>query len=182
MNDFNSAIRLSYELEGLLELAAKRGNDTPAELLNLISEKSLSLSTLISEFNIPSQQEHIVESNTQPEPEAIAQATVLEEVEDADMSVASDDIITNETSAESILPDSPKTLGDKHLVLTLNDKYKFKRELFNGSDDELNDTLDALTHMNNLDEVEEYLYNDLCLYEQDPTVKEFVAIIKSRFE
>ncbi|MGM9872944.1 MAG: hypothetical protein ACI30X_05750 [Muribaculaceae bacterium] len=67
---------------------------------------------------------------------------------------------------------------DLRKLLTLNDKFMFRRELFDNNDEEFNATIDLLSAMHSLDEVEEYLYYDLAWDRENPTVvlfHEFVA-------
>ena len=66
-------------------------------------------------------------------------------------------------------------------MLTLNDKFLFRRELFNGSDAELNDTLDLIASMDSLHEAEEYLYDDLQLDPENESVRDFMNILTTYF-
>ena len=65
--------------------------------------------------------------------------------------------------------------------MTLNDKFLFRRELFGGNDAELNDTIELLASMHSFDEVEEYIYDDLQWDRKNPTVVDFMEIIKTYF-
>lgn len=64
------------------------------------------------------------------------------------------------------------------IKLSVNDQYRFRRELFNYSDEEMNEALDALSQMNSVEEVEDYFYNDLCWEPDEEVVKEFMSMIK----
>ena len=50
--------------------------------------------------------------------------------------------------------------------------------MFNYSDEEMNEALDALSQMNSVEEVEDYFYNDLCWEPDEEVVKEFMSMIK----
>lgn len=65
--------------------------------------------------------------------------------------------------------------------LTLNDKFMFKRELFNDSIEEFNDTLDLISAMNSYDEALEYLCDDLAWDPENPAVKEFLNLAANYF-
>ena len=74
-----------------------------------------------------------------------------------------------------------KAAGSISHLFTLNDKFRFRRELFNNSQQELDDTLSVLDDMASLDEAREYLTDDLCLDPSDPAVKDFFGIVAKHF-
>ena len=74
-----------------------------------------------------------------------------------------------------------KAAGSISHLFTLNDKFRFRRELFNNSQQELDDTLAVLDDMASLDEAREYLTDDLCLDPSDPAVKDFFGIVAKHF-
>ena len=63
-------------------------------------------------------------------------------------------------------------------AFTLNDKFRFRRELFNGDDDDFADTLSLLAHMPSYAEAADYLTNDLLWDTRNPNVEDFLAILK----
>ena len=65
------------------------------------------------------------------------------------------------------------------IKLSLNDIYRFRRELFNFSDEEMDEALDALSGMTSKEEVEDFFYNDLCWEPDDEVVREFMNMIKT---
>ena len=65
------------------------------------------------------------------------------------------------------------------IKLSLNDIYRFRRELFNFSDEEMEEALDALSEMTSKEEIEDYFYNDLCWEPEDEVVCEFMSMIKT---
>ena len=65
------------------------------------------------------------------------------------------------------------------IKLSLNDTYRFRRELFNFSDEEMEEALDALSEMTSKEEVEDFFYNDLCWEPDDEVVREFMSMIKT---
>lgn len=77
---------------------------------------------------------------------------------------------------------SRRTSADLRRAFTLNDKYRFRRELFGNSDAALNDTLEMVSAMKSVDEAEEYLYGDLGWNRTNEDVVDFMAVIRSHFE
>ena len=65
---------------------------------------------------------------------------------------------------------------------TINDKYFFRREVFDGDEQAFEDTLDLFAAMNSFDEAKEYIYDDLMLDPQNQDVKSFMEIIESYFK
>lgn len=63
-------------------------------------------------------------------------------------------------------------------AFTLNDKFRFRRELFNGDIEDFADTLSLLAHMPSYAEAVDYLTNDLLWDTRNPNVEDFFAILK----
>ena len=66
-------------------------------------------------------------------------------------------------------------------AFTLNDRFRFCRELFRNSNDEFKETLEVIGTMSDMEEAEEYFYNDLCWDPEKEEVKEFMAIVAKHF-
>lgn len=66
-------------------------------------------------------------------------------------------------------------------AFSLNDKFRFRRELFSNSDTEMTDTLNLVEAMSSYSEAEEYFYTDLQWNPEMPEVIDFMAIIKKHF-
>lgn len=72
-----------------------------------------------------------------------------------------------------------KTSGDIRKAFTLNDNYKFRRQLFNNSQQEYAQALSEIERMNSLAEVEDYVYDKLQLDKDNQDVKDFMDIISA---
>lgn len=108
----------------------------------------------------------------------------LAEIEAALNEEAAEPVVETPEPVEPIVVSEPVEVAvepayhDLRKLLTLNDKFMFRRELFDNNDEEFNATIDLLSAMHSLDEVEEYLYYDLAWDRENPTVvlfQEFVA-------
>ncbi len=89
-----------------------------------------------------------------------------------------------ETPAQESRPiavDERMLKSDLRKSFTLNDKFRFRRELFGGDDAEFSDTLDLLATMHSLSEAEEYIYDDLQWSREDENVAEFMDIVANFF-
>lgn len=85
--------------------------------------------------------------------------------------------IEEHKSIDAIKDDLPSI--SFQIKLSLNDIYRFRRELFNFSDEEMEEALDALSGMTSKEEVEDFFYNDLCWEPDDEVVREFMSMIKT---
>lgn len=70
--------------------------------------------------------------------------------------------------------------SDLRKYFTLNDRFRFKRELFNGSDADFINTIDTISAMSSVDEVTDYLSTMGWDIKSD-IVEEFLNIINSYF-
>lgn len=65
---------------------------------------------------------------------------------------------------------------------TINDKYLFRREVFDGDEQAFEDTLDLFEAMHSFAEAEEYFYDDLMLDRENEDVKAFMSIVQNYFK
>lgn len=70
---------------------------------------------------------------------------------------------------------------DLHSAFSLNDKFRFSRELFGNSTAEMSDAVNLVEAMHSYDEAEEYFYGDLGWNRESDEVKEFMDVIKKHF-
>lgn len=195
--DNKKLLHLTYEIEGLLLVRMDRPERLAPELDALIAEKAAQLASLTR-----------LTTQAVPEPdddasEAIAESALTEEAEDAAVAVT-------ETPAPAVAPASspaevpapapaepqpvqtePAATLDERIArdrakdifkaFTLNDKFRFRRELFRNSQQEFDDTLEIISGMSSLDEAEEYFYEDLCWDPDNEHVKAFMEVVAKHF-
>lgn len=66
-------------------------------------------------------------------------------------------------------------------AFTLNDKFRFRRELFGNNDVQFAETLNMLEAMNSMEEANLYLTDDLGWDPENEHVKDFIAIVENHF-
>lgn len=71
--------------------------------------------------------------------------------------------------------------GDIRKMFTLNDNYKFRRQLFANSQQQYTDALSRIGNMNSISEAEAYFYNILGWDRDDADVTDFMTIISAYF-
>ncbi|MBD5386795.1 hypothetical protein HDR70_02775 [bacterium] len=73
-------------------------------------------------------------------------------------------------------PNAPKP------AFCINDRFRFRRELFNNSDSAFNSAMDLVATMDDYEEAEDYFIGDLGWDLEKPEVMDFMAIIRNYFE
>lgn len=145
----------------------------------------------VADGEYDNEQEPMVELVLDDEPTAEPDAetpNVADETED----VEAEDNIEEETEANEKASDDsePLRLGEKlqrsrskdlKSAFSLNDTFRFRRELFGNSAAEMTDALHMVEAMHSFDEAEDYFYGDLGWDRESDDVKEFMAIIKNHF-
>ena len=114
-------------------------------------------------------------------------------VEDADEDiVVADDELEDDLYNKGEPSDSGViTIGEKmsmhrakelRKALSLNDRFRFRRELFGNKDVEMNNTLNLIDAMNDYAEAREYLLQDLGWSYEEPVVQEFMELVERHFK
>lgn len=200
----NELLDRIYELEGLVHLAIVR-DDVPASLPELIRRKCRQLYDEIEHGEpVPEPMpepapepapEPMPETAPEPAPEPLPETAPDPAPEPETISVP----IVGEPHAAAVEPKmtapepvavqepevAPDTVNSQalkgKLVFSINDRYRFKRELFSNSDEEFNNTLALVASMDNYDEAEDYFLSELGWDEESEEVKDFLAVIQKYF-
>ena len=127
----------------------------------------------------------------EPEPESIEEEATAQEAADAESEpeiaadaepVTADDFTT--VDDEPVRLDEAlqrNMVKDLHHAFSLNDRFRYRRELFGNSDQVMEETLNHIESMATFDEAENYFYNDLDWEYDSPEVADFMVIIKNYF-
>lgn len=187
--NYDALMALSFEIEGLLMLIRERGDDCPAEVENLLASKTRILAGYfngMSEENLKnpeSEAEAIIEQ--MPDDNIGCMKTQdnekTDETGEAPLDVPTFDQVGFDQSIrldEKLARDSAR---DLRRAFTLNDRFRFRRELFGNSENRLVEAIDIIDAMNSLDEAEEYFYGDLGWDRESDDVKDFMAIVANHF-
>ncbi len=70
---------------------------------------------------------------------------------------------------------------DLSKAFTLNDKFRYRRELFGNSEVEMRNTINMIEAMKSYSEAEDYFYGDLEWDKESPEVIDFMSIIQKHF-
>lgn len=114
----------------------------------------------------------------------VAESAMEEEAEDAEPDAEIPATINDTLSGETLTLDerlARERAADISKAFTLNDRFRFRRELFRNSDEEFKETLEVIGSMSSMEEAEDYFFNDLCWDPAKEEVKEFMAIVGKHF-
>ena len=74
-----------------------------------------------------------------------------------------------------------RKLTDFCKAFSLNDRFRFKKELFSGDEEQMNKTLNILNGMHSYEESIDYLSHALKWNMEDETVGDFIKLVEKRF-
>jgi hypothetical protein len=80
-----------------------------------------------------------------------------------------------------VLGEQLKPAAELSKGLTLNDTFRFSRELFNGNQDEMNRALQEISRMSSFTDVVSYLSSQTAWDEESDAVKDFTELLKKYF-
>ena len=120
--------------------------------------------------------ESVIEDDSEQEIVEIEQVIELE-IEDK---VEEKERIIEEVEEEST-PNSNVELRNLMSVIGLNDRFRFRHDLFSNSDEIFRETIDILNKIENFDKAVDYLMKKFAWDEEDATVVYFYDIIKPKF-
>ena len=175
-NNLRELLDKIYELEGLVHLTLER-EDKNGDFTRLISSKGKEIGDLCLALKpeIPSESS----SENRNEEDGHYSSNFDEySIDDTEETEESSDII--EKDVDSV--NEKRVLQRGKLVFTINERFRFKRELFGNSDADFNNTLALVASMENYDEAEDYFLNEEGLNIDNPAVRDFLDIIKKYFK
>lgn len=176
-NNLSDLLDKIYEIEGLVQLKISR-EDAPERILTLIKEKSDALALAASAImpGAHAASSTNVDTSASLEGEGIGEYVVSDETDCRDINPRKAvDKGTNKKKADEQQPNG-------RIVFTLNDRYRFKRALFDNDEAEFNNTLSIVASMENYDEAESFFIDEYQWDSDMPEVKEFMTILKKYFK
>ncbi len=184
---------LQYELDhDSIEIAEPRNIRTEYEsdesdlLTSIVTSDSESTTAFLEAIECAPEEELPQEKIKQEEidePQAIPAAVTYQEESNPD-ETSSQEALEEESPSEPITLDKVLTRNkSKELrsAFSINDMFRFRRELFGNSAADMTDALNLVEAMGNYAEAEDYFYNDLGWDKDSEEVMEFMDIIKNHF-
>ena len=179
--------RLDILLEQL-DRGALPENELPDRIINPMPEPVLAA----AEEEEEEEEEEIVVGNPEKdeEPVIVPEAPEMPEseqlelpevtVEPAQSAEVSMKIETN-TASTPILAERIKTAGDLRRSISLNDSFRFSRELFGGSMEQMNHVLQQIGEMHSLDAALVFLSSKIKVEEENEAKADLVELLKKYF-
>lgn len=177
------------ELKYLMEAFERESNGTLREVLkrNILQMRDR-LDQMLTELDTvqkPVEEEIIQPILTEKEVEE----TVLEEVEEEKETLrvveSQPQIEVQETikivSAGSILGERIRPVTDLRRSISLNDSFRFSRELFNGDSEQMNRVIEQISEMSSLDTAIAFLYSKVNVDEENEALIDFQELLKKYF-
>lgn len=209
-NSLKLLLEQVYELEGLLLVADNHGSETNEYVFDLIHKKAGSIAELSKWVNADAfADDKPVESAKPDEAEVEKPAETVEpapaekeitasidEYKDESYDDLAQEPSRNDADEEEYEEaadeddDEPLTVdevlrrkrsSDLHKAFSLNDRFRYRRELFANNDVEMNDTLNLVETMHTFAEAEDFFYGDLEWDKESPEVIDFMAVIRNYF-
>lgn len=199
MERIKQLIDLNVEIEGLLRVAGMRPSREAVELAKAKFAEFASLFAGIGDYLAGNEETPAIEDET------AAAATDAPEVVTAEMAAPegepeSPTAVEAEPQAEHEAEPQAKPKSEHDVkpsqqdapsgaskmrapvnlmkVFTLNDKFRFRRDLFHGNEADFIDTLNILSEMNSYAEASDYLLSDMAWNPEDENVAYFLSILK----
>lgn len=172
MTDIKEIIRLNIELEGMLRVLDNRDSEQAREIL---AERFRTYSLLMENL-LGAQPAKIGEETIVKEQEA-EDAEIPTQNELAAQAIADETATLEHTPAPAPVHTAPRP-NTVLKAFTLNDKFRFIREVFGGNESDFNDTLALIAAMESYGEAADYVFNDMMLDADNPDVADFMAVVK----
>lgn len=185
-HDYNHLLKLAYEIEGLLTLQAQRGVNAAAAVDEILADKIALLASLFlqSEEVVPAETEAPIATEAEATIAKTTVKTIPEDDTTTDAAMTIDDKENENENEPSLTLDEKlarQRAKDIFKAFTINDKFRFRRELFRNSQEEFDDALNVISQMSTIQEAEEYIYDDLCWDVENEDVKAFMDVVTKHF-
>ena len=125
--------------------------------------------------------EPVVEAETSPiiESESVIEEDSEQEIVEIEQVIELE--IEDKVEEEEITPHREVELRNLMSVIGLNDRFRFRHDLFSNSDELFKETIDILNKIEDFDKAVDYLVQKFAWDEEDATVVYFYDIIKPKF-
>ena len=187
MTDIEQILRMSLEIEGLLKVLRDRDS---IEARDMLREKVNRYTSAITDYlNASPAEAHEVALAGEAQGEDLLREANAIEVKDQEAQEtevepeadAAEEAVRKELEKDNTAHVEPIAAGEPNAKLlkafTLNDRFRFRRELFGGDDADFTETLKLLADMDSYADACDYLYNDMMWDSSDPNVADFMAIV-----
>lgn len=191
-NNVDTLLTHVYEIEGLLLVMQRHQQEVPQLVIDRLKEAVNQLhdeAQLIENESSPGVP--VTEVAEQPAMPVTAQEPAPEPVK-KEPAQAPEPVEAEETTApaepqEATAPtvNAAEKKHEQHDVtaaFSINDRFLFLRELFDGNSQQFNDAIGVIQRMSNIDQVQQFVTDVLQLDSSNDIVKEFIRLINLSFK
>lgn len=181
------------ELKNLLQIKIRNAQGKLEEMLLQIDniQPAVVKESVVIEEQFSSNEVSSVETvaTLQPEElledvdETVNESEFEEELDDNELE--DDEIVSKvdkvKSSSLGIIGEQLRAPGDLRRSISLNDSFRFSRELFDGDSEVMNRVLEQVSHMQSYDSAVAYLSAKIKLNEEEETVEDLLFLLKKYF-
>lgn len=176
-----------YEIEGLLHVMHRRSDDVPQHVLDSLKAKVDALRHEITEIENErdKKQECSLETEKEITITPVHNEAVAPEppVEPQAEEVSESNVETTSTTATPITPQSTPIQPERNILsaFSINDRFYIQRELFDGNNNLFNDAIARMQSLSDMEQVTQFLTQELKFDIDSDEVKEFIRLIGLSF-
>ncbi len=143
-----------------------------------------------ADYPFPEEEENMIDSRKADmnHSASIHEAAPDEEIDKRKVEEDKSDEVSNskvmpelEKKTETMKPQRTPQRTSVAKKFSINDNFRFRREIFDGNSDNFTQSLALVDRMDSFAEAEDYFYTDLQLNPEDTVVEEFMNIIRRHF-
>lgn len=173
-HNLDNITNICFELEGLLSLVKER-KELLSKVKPMMQQKAQAILTLLTEMNPEIKSELLTETDVAEKEVIIPKTDGIEEA-DSDYEDLGSTNFAKTSNAEA------SCSRNLRQFFTINDKFRFRRELFGNSDIEFSDCINLVSAMSSYSEAKDYFLIDLGWDADNEEVVEFMSIIETFFK
>lgn len=169
----------------VVEMLEPESDEAPIEINESLEDE------VPAEPEVPENSYSLIDDDADADEDSGNHSYEIPDDEDADVNLiedADEEVVDDEDDDED--DDVPLTLDealqrnmsrDLRKAFSLNDRFRYRRELFANNDVEMNDTLNLVETMHSFSEAEDFFYGDLEWDKEAPEVIDFMNVIRNHF-
>ena len=167
-----------YELEGLLLAMRRNDNDKSQNLIENIKSKSQTVASMAQAIKMPEQEQPTPPQFKQQEPEMTPpQFHQPEELKKEESPVIKPDV-SPDVKPQATATAQSSSPADITEAFSINDRFLFQRELFDGDKQQFDETIDTLQRLSDIDKMKIHMTDNLGWDTSNEVVKEFIRLIE----
>ena len=169
--DINKLLTRVYEIEGILLVLRRKHNDVPPQLVDKLKSLASSLIVEVDELV------NLSASNATAPHNSMTGDTADKTVEIKPKTVA-------HAQSEPMVAPPPFQQAKRDILsaFTINDRFLFQRELFNGDVQAFNDVIAQLQSLSTIDQVNDFLVKKMGWNLNNEVEQDFVRLVSHSFK